>query len=103
MESELIMNENQPPEIVSSIEEIWCSDTLPYKHKEFKNNDNCSLLDINNSECKHSNAFHKRNSRVPENSPTYMGWGLSHGNYFISWIYVNGSQTYMCCVECLQA
>ena len=20
----------------------------------------------------------------------YMGWGISHGNYFISWIYVNG-------------
>ena len=33
----------------------------------------------------------------------YMGWGISHGNYFISWIYVNGSQTYMCRVECLQA
>ena len=32
-----------------------------------------------------------------------MGWGISHGNYFISWIYVNGSQTYMCRVECLQA
>ena len=26
-----------------------------------------------------------------------MGWGISHGNYFISWIYVNGSQTYMSC------
>ena len=33
----------------------------------------------------------------------YEGWGISHGNYFISWIYVNGSQTYMCRVECLQA
>ena len=33
----------------------------------------------------------------------YGGWGISHGNYFISWIYMNGSQTYMCRVECLQA
>ena len=28
-----------------------------------------------------------------------MGWDISHGNYFISWIYVNGSQTYMCRVD----
>ena len=37
------------------------------------------------------------------NAIFYMGWGISHGNYFISWIYVNGSQTYMCRVECQQA
>ena len=29
----------------------------------------------------------------------YMGWGISHDNYFISWIYVNRSQTYMCRVD----
>ena len=34
---------------------------------------------------------------------TYEGRGISHGNYFFSGGYVNGSQKYICLVEVLQA